>query len=85
MNEKKTDEIDTPSASGDGIDRRGMLKCMAWAGTGLLWTLNSGIPTSNLLAATQKKGGALRRTGARGSGHADRTEGQSHPHGCGGS
>jgi 3',5'-cyclic-AMP phosphodiesterase len=58
MNEKKTDEIETPSASGDGIDRRGMLKCMAWAGTGLLWTLNAGIPTSNLLAATQKKGGA---------------------------
>jgi hypothetical protein len=22
----------------DGIDRRGFLKCMAWAGTGLLWT-----------------------------------------------
>ena len=21
----------------DGIDRRGFLQCMAWAGTGLLW------------------------------------------------
>ena len=24
--------------SPDGIDRRGFLKCMAWAGTGLVWT-----------------------------------------------
>jgi 3',5'-cyclic AMP phosphodiesterase CpdA len=27
----------------DGIDRRGFLKCMAWAGTGLAWTVGSGI------------------------------------------
>src|SRR5579862_810250 len=30
----------------DGIDRRGMLQCMAWVGTGLLWTMNGGILTS---------------------------------------
>jgi len=30
----------------DGIDRRGFLKCMAWAGTGLVWTLSGGIPVS---------------------------------------
>jgi len=23
----------------DGVDRRGFLKCMAWAGTGVLWTI----------------------------------------------
>ena len=34
---------------GDGIDRRGMLECMAWVGTGLLWTLSGGIPTSRVL------------------------------------
>jgi 3',5'-cyclic AMP phosphodiesterase CpdA len=28
--------------SRDGIDRRGFLKCMAWVGTGVLWTLSSG-------------------------------------------
>jgi hypothetical protein len=33
---------------GDGIDRRGMLKCMAWVGTGVLWTLRGGIPTSRV-------------------------------------
>src|SRR5712692_1065600 len=27
----------------DGIDRRGFLKCMAWAGTGVVWTLSAGI------------------------------------------
>jgi 3',5'-cyclic AMP phosphodiesterase CpdA len=27
----------------DGIDRRGFLKCMAWAGTGLAWAASSGI------------------------------------------
>ena len=24
--------------SRDGVDRRGFLQCMAWAGTGLVWT-----------------------------------------------
>src|SRR6202050_2460846 len=33
-----------PSVSGDGVDRRGFLECMAWAGTGLLWTFNGGLP-----------------------------------------
>jgi 3',5'-cyclic-AMP phosphodiesterase len=35
--------------STDGLDRRGFLKCMAWAGTGLLWTITAeGIPTSHV-------------------------------------
>ncbi len=29
------------------IDRRGALECMAWAGTGLLWTLVGGVPTTS--------------------------------------
>jgi 3',5'-cyclic AMP phosphodiesterase CpdA len=28
---------------GDGVDRRGFLKCMAWGGTGLAWTASGGI------------------------------------------
>jgi 3',5'-cyclic AMP phosphodiesterase CpdA len=31
------------------IDRRGALKCMAWAGAGLLWTLDGGVPRSKLV------------------------------------
>lgn len=34
----------------DGIDRRGFLKCMAWAGTGLVWTFSGGIPVSRAFA-----------------------------------
>jgi hypothetical protein len=40
-----------PDESGDGIDRRHFLGCMAWAGTGLLWTLAGGVPTSRLFAS----------------------------------
>ena len=34
----------------DGIDRRGFLKCMAWAGTGLVWTISGGVPVSHAFA-----------------------------------
>ena len=33
----------------DGIDRRGFLSCMAWAGTGMLWTVAGGVLGSALL------------------------------------
>src|ERR1700754_4131627 len=44
--------------AGDGIDRRNFLGCMAWAGTGLLWTMAGGVPAAPLLAQTAKSGGA---------------------------
>ena len=28
------------------VNRRGVLKCMAWAGTGVLWTVSGGVPRS---------------------------------------
>jgi 3',5'-cyclic AMP phosphodiesterase CpdA len=34
----------------DGIDRRGFLQCMAWVGTGLVWTVSGGIPVSKAFA-----------------------------------
>jgi 3',5'-cyclic AMP phosphodiesterase CpdA len=41
----------TPSREGhekgqDGLNRRGLLKCMAWAGAGVLWTVSGGVPRS---------------------------------------
>jgi 3',5'-cyclic-AMP phosphodiesterase len=36
----------------DGIDRRGMLKCMAWVGTGLLWSVSGGLAKSRVLGQT---------------------------------
>jgi Icc protein len=38
-----------PANSGDGIDRRGFLKCMAWAGTGMVWSFAGGVPVSHAL------------------------------------
>lgn len=43
----------------DGIDRRGFLKCMAWAGTGVLWTVSGGILASKTLAQIAKAGHSL--------------------------
>ena len=34
---------DANDANNDGIDRRGFLECMAWAGTGVLWMMSGGI------------------------------------------
>src|SRR6201995_4570964 len=33
-------------ANNDGVDRRGFLECMAWAGTGVLWMMTGGIMRS---------------------------------------
>ena len=33
----------------DGVDRRGFLKCMAWAGTGVIWSIHGGLLTSTVL------------------------------------
>src|SRR5581483_2412737 len=36
----------------------GFLKCMAWAGTGLVWTLSGGIPVSRAFGKTHRERGA---------------------------
>jgi 3',5'-cyclic AMP phosphodiesterase CpdA len=56
---KKTDilearETSAPESS-DGIDRRGFLHCMAWAGTGIVWSLAGGIPVSSVFGASTPK------------------------------
>lgn len=40
------------------IDRRGFLKCMQWAGTGLIWSFAGGVPVSRLLGTPAKPGRA---------------------------
>jgi 3',5'-cyclic-AMP phosphodiesterase len=35
----------------NGVDRRGALQCMLWAGTGVLWTVAGGVPKSSLLGS----------------------------------
>ena len=48
---------------GDGHGRRGLLKCMAWTGAGVLWTVRGGVPRSALLGsgaqAAEKPSGDL--------------------------
>jgi Icc protein len=39
----KNDQFITDDNNNDGIDRAGFLKCMAWAGTGVLWMMSGGI------------------------------------------
>ncbi len=39
----------------DGIDRRGFLKCMAWAGTGVLWVMSGGVLKAQHLSNLSRK------------------------------
>jgi 3',5'-cyclic-AMP phosphodiesterase len=59
MADQKQDFIDQKlqDLNHDGVDRRGFLKCMAWAGTGLVWTLSGGIPVSQAFAKNSKSAG----------------------------
>ena len=61
MTDKKQDLIDQrlQDLNNDGVDRRGFLKCMAWAGTGLVWTLSGGVPVSRAFAKGAKKDSAM--------------------------
>ncbi|MDB5086446.1 MAG: metallophosphoesterase [Mucilaginibacter sp.] len=55
-------EEHTPDANGDGIDRRGFLECMAWAGTGVLWMMSGGILKSyGMSQMIDKTTGGLRK------------------------
>jgi Icc protein len=36
--------MDIEKPDNAGTNRRGLLKCMAWAGTGLVWTVSGGVP-----------------------------------------
>jgi 3',5'-cyclic AMP phosphodiesterase CpdA len=42
----------TENSSEDHLDRRGFLQCMAWAGTGMLFSVSGGILSSRMLAGT---------------------------------
>src|SRR5271156_2663390 len=58
MPDKKQDLINQSlqDLNNDGVDRRGFLKCMAWAGTGLVWTMSGGVPVSRAFAKSYGNG-----------------------------
>ena len=41
--------------SKDGINRRGFLECMKWAGTGVIWTVSGGVLTSQAFSQYMKR------------------------------
>ncbi len=48
-------------STSDGIDRRGFLKCMAWVGTGMFWSMNGGILCSVGLSEIGRADAATRK------------------------
>ena len=56
MTKKMKDEI-LHDHNNDGIDRRGFLKCMAWAGTGALCVMQGGVLKSYSLSRLSDLGG----------------------------
>jgi Icc protein len=49
---------DSPeTCGGDGVDRRGFLQCMAWAGTGLVWSAAGGVLSSTTLPRAAEAAG----------------------------
>ena len=57
MTKKTKDEI-LHDHNHDGIDRRGFLKCMAWAGTGALCVMQGGVLKSFALSRESDPGAA---------------------------
>src|SRR4029077_14920427 len=49
MSERRKDEL-WKDHNHDGIDRRGFLKCMAWAGTGVICVMQGGVLKSYALS-----------------------------------
>ena len=43
----------------NGLDRRQTLKCMLWAGTGVIWTVAGGVPASRLIGAAKAAEGGF--------------------------
>jgi 3',5'-cyclic AMP phosphodiesterase CpdA len=55
---------DTSTEQAGGPHRRGLLKCMVWAGTGVLWTVSGGVPRSQPIgSATAAPSDATPATG----------------------
>src|SRR4029450_4644380 len=55
MSEQTKDEL-LDDQHGDGVDRRGFLKCMAWAGTGAFFVMQAGVLKSYTLSKMPTSG-----------------------------
>jgi hypothetical protein len=51
-----SDQVNKDQESNE-LERRSFLKCMAWAGTGLVWVMSAGVLSScSLLPGARRKG-----------------------------
>ncbi|HEV2202084.1 MAG TPA: metallophosphoesterase [Bryobacteraceae bacterium] len=55
MNETKNNREGEAGLLTGYIDRRGFLKCMQWAGAGVVWSFAGGVPASRLLGAPKTR------------------------------
>lgn len=63
MKKAKHGNLITAIESEDGIDRAGFIKCMAWAGTGVLWMMSGGVLRSFGMSQLIEKGTGRIKTG----------------------
>jgi hypothetical protein len=56
----EANEMSSEMIDSDGIDRRGFLRCMSWAGTAVVWTVAAGVPRSGLIGSAQAATEGLR-------------------------
>jgi Icc protein len=56
------DNFITSALSEDGVDRRGFLRCMAWAGTATVWGMAAGVPKSFSLGSLSSLTDAERKS-----------------------
>jgi 3',5'-cyclic-AMP phosphodiesterase len=54
-----THSKNTEASDDTDVDRRGFLRCMAWAGTGMVWTVSGGVPRSAIAGDASVKPGEL--------------------------
>src|SRR5205085_8729149 len=54
-----TTESTTEKSIDSDVYRRGFLRCMAWAGTGMVWTISGGVPRSSIAGEEMPKAGEL--------------------------
>src|SRR5271163_5133787 len=59
QNLMKNNDIIGHDISSDGIDRRGFLRCMGWAGTAVVCSISGGILTSRALGDALANPGAI--------------------------
>lgn len=58
----KNEDLISRDDNNDGIDRAGFLKCMAWAGTGVLWMMSGGIMKAyGMSQMIEKSTGSLKK------------------------